>query len=199
MDVSAYIDSGILQDYCLGLLSDGERAAVDEVCVQYPDVRMELAAVQHAMNVYAEAFRQAPHEALKNQIWQVLENINTEEKKSIDNLPLLNKFSDYRNWLDMVKPLLPEKLETPLFLKVIRHDDAVWQCVIWANTDYPDEVHEDVKECFMVLEGECECHIGDRVVRLTAGQYLDIPLHMHHDVRVISPEVLAVVQRQKVA
>jgi len=61
---------------------------------------------------------------------------------------------------------------------------------------YPDEVHTDVWESFIVLEGECECYIGtDTVVRLKAGGYLEIPMHEHHDVKIISDYVVGIMQR----
>jgi len=199
MDLKQYIESGILHDYCLGVLNEQDRREVENNCRLYPELKAELAALQNALNNYMETFNKVPQAGLRDKIWRVLDNINNEEKKSIDSLPLINKFSDYKNWLHIVKPVLPEKLERPLFVKVIRDDDVAWQSVIWTKADYPDEVHDDVKECFIVLEGECECHIGNEVIHLKAGGYLDIPLHTHHDVKVISEQVLAVVQRLKVS
>jgi mannose-6-phosphate isomerase-like protein (cupin superfamily) len=67
------------------------------------------------------------------------------------------------------------------------------------QADYPDEVHDDLLECFIVLEGECECYIGDDVIHLGPGGFIDIPLYTHHDVKVIKGPVLAIVQRLKVA
>ena len=199
MNIQEYIESGILHDYCLGLLSAEDRMQVEHNCREYPELKAELAAVQQSLNDYAVAFSKVPQASLKDKIWELLSNINDEEKKNIERLPLINRYSDYKNWLHIVKPLLPEKLEKPMFVKVIRDDDQAWQSVIWTRADYPDEVHDDLKECFIVLEGECECHIGDKVIGLRPGGYLDIPLHMHHHVKVLSGPVLAVVQRLRVA
>ena len=63
-----------------------------------------------------------------------------------------------------------------------------------SRTDVDDEVHEHEQESFLVLEGECECHIGDTVYRLGPGGFIEIPLHLNHNVRVLSPYVVAVLQ-----
>ena len=95
--------------------------------------------------------------------------------------------------------MLPEKLTDKMFIHVLRDDQQVSQTLIWTAVDYPDEVHEDVKECFIILKGKCRCYIEAEVVELGPGGFLEIPLHKHHDVKVLEYPVLAVVQRIKVA
>ena len=63
------------------------------------------------------------------------------------------------------------------------------------KTGVDDEVHVNEKESFLVLEGECECYVGDNVYRLGPGGFIEIPLHEHHNVKVISEYVVAVMQR----
>jgi mannose-6-phosphate isomerase-like protein (cupin superfamily) len=121
-----------------------------------------------------------------------------EGKQDINNLPLLNKYTDYKKWLHLVKPLLPLKLEDDFFIHELRKDENVMQMLLWIKVDYPEEVHEDVDECIIILEGRCRCSIGGKVVELGPGEFLEIPLYQHHNVKVLEP-VLAVVQRIKVA
>ena len=199
INVEEYIESGVLQDYCLGLLSGEAKDAVENNCNKYPAIKAELEACQASMNDYAVAFGTRPPDYLKNNIWEVLQNITLEERGDPGELPFLNKYSSSRQWLKIVKPLLPQTLEQDMFIKVIRDDDEAMQTIIWSKIDYPDEVHDDLQECFMILEGECECHVGDEIIRVGPGDFFEIPLHQHHDVKILTPYVLAVVQRKKVA
>ena len=43
-------------------------------------------------------------------------------------------------------------------------------------------VHRVQEETFYVLEGECEWHVGDRVVHATPGTYLFIPPGVPHNI-----------------
>ena len=199
MDIQSYIASGIVEDYCLGVLDKEQSAQVEQLAVKYPDLKNEIIACRKALENYAADVAVPPLPALKNKILDALDNLSVEYKRSADNLPFLNKHTEHTNWLQIVKPLLPATLDEEIFVKVLRDDEKVFQTVIWTKTDYPDEVHDDLLECFIVLEGECECYIGDDVIRLGPGGFVDIPLYTHHDVKVVKGPVLAIVQRLKVA
>jgi mannose-6-phosphate isomerase-like protein (cupin superfamily) len=197
MNVQDYIASGILQEYCLGLLTEEEKSIVEYNCRLYPEIKAELEACQAGLDHYAQQFSTPPDPTLKHTIWNLLENVNREES-GLAALPVLNKFADRQNWLRMIKPLLPAKLEQDLLVKLIRDDGQITQVILWSKVDYPEEVHDDLQECFLILEGECECYVDDEVFRLSAGGYFEIPLHAAHSVKILSPQVLAVVQRCKV-
>jgi mannose-6-phosphate isomerase-like protein (cupin superfamily) len=199
MDIKSYISSGILEDYCLGVLNDAETAQVDQLACMHPEIRTEIAAFQNALEQYAVAVAEYPSPRLKNNLFDILDNLAKEYSLSAENLPLLSKYSDHKNWLKLVKPMLPASLEEEMLIKILRNDEEALQSIVWLKNEYPDEVHDNLKECFIVLEGECECHIGSKVIKLGPGDFLDIPLYEHHDVKVIKGPVLAVVQRLKVA
>lgn len=55
MDIQAYIESGILEQYVLHLLSDQERTEVEQVLAKYPEIKAELNAIEAALQQYAEA------------------------------------------------------------------------------------------------------------------------------------------------
>jgi mannose-6-phosphate isomerase-like protein (cupin superfamily) len=199
MKAKEYIESGILNDYCLGLLNAEQEQEVKIACDRYPELKKELEIIQASLDQYAASMSEIPPQTLAERIWNQLENLSQEEEMEINSLGILNKYSDKDQWLRAVKPLLPAKLAEEMFVKTIRNDEEATQIVIWTRVDYPDEVHDDLQECFMILEGECECYIGDDVIRLGPGGYFDVPLHEHHDVKILSEYVLAVVQRRRVA
>ena len=95
--------------------------------------------------------------------------------------------------------MLAEKAaDKKMFIKVIREDEEIFQSLIWTKDDYPDEVHDDLQVCFMILEGDCKCYVGEKVLRMGPGDFFEIPMHLHHDIKIVSPYVMAVVQRRKV-
>ena len=51
----------------------------------------------------------------------------------------------------------------------------------------------------MILEGECDCYVEDNVISLGPGDFFQVPLDVHHDVRVTRGPVLAIIQRLKTA
>lgn len=190
MNIQEYIASGILQEYCLGLLSGEEKAIVETNCRLYPEIQAELEACRAALLHHA----QTPDPSLRKSIWNLLENVNREEK-GLEGRPLLNRFSEKDTWLRWVQPFLPAVLDRDLFVRVIRDDGQCRQMILWSKVDIPEEEHADVQESFMVLEGECACYVGEEVFRLCAGGYFEIPMHTRHSVKILTPEVLAVVQR----
>src|SRR6266700_1523861 len=111
MNLSEYIESGVLQEYCLGLLTDKEKSAVEENCRQYPAIKSELEAFQSSLQDYVSDFNMHPPAGLQSRIWTSLENINLEERGDIHDLPYLDKYTDYKKWLKIVRPMLPAQLE----------------------------------------------------------------------------------------
>ncbi|MCB0628943.1 MAG: anti-sigma factor [Saprospiraceae bacterium] len=55
MNIEEYISSGKLEQYLLGLLTDGEAREVEQIVQAYPEVRAELNAMEDALTQYAIA------------------------------------------------------------------------------------------------------------------------------------------------
>jgi len=199
MNIKEYIESGIIGDYCLGLLDEAGRLEVEKNLVLYPELKLELEAYQNALAHYAISFEQRVPGHIREKTLALIDNLAKEENARYDDLPILNRFSNYRNWLKIVRPLLPAELVKEHFVKVLYEDEKLMQVAMWVKSYYPDEVHHDLEECFMILEGECECDVEGEKVNLGPGDFFNIPLHKHHDVKVTRGPVLAVVQRLKVA
>ena len=199
MDSKAYIASGIIEDYCLGILSDEESKQVEHYAQTSPEIKHEMDAFMQALEQYALDNAINPEEQIKTKIFQLLDNLATEYKATAQDLPLLNKYSDLNTWLSIVEPLLPGELKEDMFVKELRNEHGVSQTIIWTKIDYPDEVHDAVEECFIILKGKCRCYIEGEAIEVDAGGFLEIPMFKHHDVRVLKSPVLAVVQRIKVA
>lgn len=195
MNIPDYIDSGVLEDYCLGVLNTEQMAEVELLCAQHPELKQELVRLQTGLENYVAEKPVWSKAAMKDRIWETLSNIDMEEKAAPGNFPVINKYSDHNNWLKIVEPFRPKNFREGMVTKVMNHKDNVTHILMVSYIDHEEEVHDDLKESFIILEGECECNIDGKITHLSAGGYLEIPLYAKHNVKVLSPCVVAVVQR----
>ena len=199
MNVKKYIASGILADYCMALLDEHEAAAVLRLAQAYPEIQLEIDKNRSALESYAISYQRIPPTNVRKNILSTIANLEKEEQIALGNLPLINKFSNYQNWLKTVKPLLPASTDEDTYTKIITNEAGVFQAILWLKSYYPDEVHSKVQESALVLEGECICYIENEPKILRPGNYLEIPFNVHHDIKVTHGPVLAIIQRLKVA
>lgn len=198
MNLKPYIESGILELYALNSLPDDELRGVERMLAMYPELRKELDAIEMALENYAEATKVNPPEYVKESVVGSLLNLEKEKQMNSENLPLINRFTDYKNWLSFVGSFGELRLgEDGKHLKVLRHDNEVVQMLVVSTTDIEEETHENEYESFLILEGECKCKVGDKLTLMGAGDYMEIPLHQPHDVELISEKVVAILQRIK--
>src|ERR1043165_3685511 len=107
MNIQEYIDTGILEQYCLCMLAEEEMQEVEAVRSKYPEIGAEICNIEASLEQYAKAYVQAPPAELKEEIWDTLQNLNKERHIDLTDLPVINKFTDHKAWLGIVKPLIP--------------------------------------------------------------------------------------------
>lgn len=54
MDIQTYINSGIIEDYCLGLLEPEALKEVAQYASEHEEVRLAIEAYEHALKRFAE-------------------------------------------------------------------------------------------------------------------------------------------------
>jgi mannose-6-phosphate isomerase-like protein (cupin superfamily) len=199
MNANTPITPLLIEQYCLGLLTQEQYKEVAQWAAVQPAVQQNIDRYMTELEQRLCKQSKALPESLKSKTLHLLHNLKVEQEGDLNEKPMLNKYSDYRDWLRLVQPLLPEELDQDIFIHEIHKDDHVSQTLIWTAVDYPDELHTDVHESFIILQGTCRCYIDGDAIELGPGGYLEIPLHKHHDVQVLQSPVLAVVQRLKVA
>lgn len=72
MDLQSFIQSGLLESYVLGQCTRGERALVEQMLAQHPEVRAEMSAIEQALEGYASSQAIAPPQGLKGQIMDAI-------------------------------------------------------------------------------------------------------------------------------
>lgn len=201
IDVKQYIESGIVDEYCLGLLSAEEAAAVRHLAEQYAEIQQEIDNILQSLELYATEESPEPRITLRNRVLDTLSQLGEELPPfSLTNLPLLNPFSDAEQWQKAVASITPDREFRNIYSHTLRNDDQTEQFLVWVKIGITPEDHHQERESFLILEGTCECELDDETIRLTAGDYLEIPLDVKHNVRVISPTpIKAIIQRLKAA
>jgi hypothetical protein len=79
MNAGDYITSGILQDYCLGLLTNEEEIKVEAMCHQYPQVARELQLLRQALEKYAGSNKILHRIELRRAVWKNIKKLWEEE------------------------------------------------------------------------------------------------------------------------
>lgn len=67
-DISAYIESGILELYVLGDVSPEEKLQVEAMAAKHPAIKAELGEIERSMEVYAEENAIEPAEHLRSRV-----------------------------------------------------------------------------------------------------------------------------------
>jgi anti-sigma-K factor RskA len=77
VDIQAYISSGIIEAYVLGIASEEEVRELKLLSAQYPEVASAIQNYQSDLEEYTRLHALPVPEGLKEEIWSVLEKVNT--------------------------------------------------------------------------------------------------------------------------
>lgn len=196
MNVKEYIDSGILEEYCTGLLTADEQEAVLKIGDLFPEVRTELLNIEKAMEKIAADNAVTPGAGLRKKILDSLGFTETAVQFDLDNLPVTDARSNHASWLTSLEHLIPEDPNEDFSWHVLRQDEQFAQMLIITKSDVPDETHDNLKESFFILKGQCKCLVGENAFMLGPGDFLEIPLNQEHNVKILTPYVVAILQYQ---
>jgi mannose-6-phosphate isomerase-like protein (cupin superfamily) len=185
-----YIDSGVLEQYVLGIAGVEECVEVEQMAAAYPDIRKEIETISQSLEAYAMANAVQPNPVVKPFLMATIdytERLKTGEPVSYP--PVLHensKLTDYTIWLNRSDMVAPDTEE--IFAKIIGHTPEALTAIVWLRHEAPIEVHDDEYEKFLIVEGSCNIIVDDEVNQLVAGDYFVIPLHKSHCVKVTSGE-----------
>lgn len=87
MNINEWINSGIIESYVLGDLSEQEMREVEDMAQRYPDVQKELEQTEETFEGLAMKAGLKPHQDIKSQILQNIEEKETEQKVSKSTKP----------------------------------------------------------------------------------------------------------------
>lgn len=201
-ELDLYIDSGIIEAYCLGSLPSDEAAEVTVMAGRYPEVEQAITQTLALLEQYPQS--PAPSAGLKTRVLDFLDQFLESEKIDLENPPLIHLHSDVQAWNQALQNLGPEHEESGFTLRVLKESNHLQLSVVWLSDKMVETKHatDEFQESFFILEGECECDFEGKVVRFGAGDYFDIPPNTDHTIKNISTGlsyVKGLVQRRKAA
>ncbi len=68
MNIAEYIQTGILENYVLGLTTPDENREIEKLVSQHPEIRSEIESIEHALEEYARVYSVEPPSYLKKKI-----------------------------------------------------------------------------------------------------------------------------------
>ncbi len=160
-----------------------------------PKIKNEVELIQLALEGFAQAHAITPPPHLEHTVSALIDNLEKESRMDAKDLPLINRFSDNGKWKELIPHPFPTTISDERYCKILTHTSKVTQMLVISTTDFEDEIHDDLHESFLILEGYCDCTVENETLQMKAGDYMEIPLYAHHDVKIQSPYVVAILQR----
>ncbi len=187
--VLEYINSGILEMYLLGMTTSAESAEVLEMSKKHPEILTELEEISKTLELDSIESTPDLSPTIKPFLLAVIDY--TERLKNGEETtypPILNsksKASDFSSWINRTDMVLPEDFDS-FHAKIIGFTPEATTAITWIQHMAPDETHDDEFERFLILEGSCDVTFDNKIHKLVAGDFLEIPLHTPHELRITS-------------
>jgi mannose-6-phosphate isomerase-like protein (cupin superfamily) len=160
-----------------------------------PPSQQDIEAMEDVMNQFASSHAMIPDTHLKNKILEKIQTLQYQRTHrtslQLSQLPLLDASANVSDWQEVVKEFTPPATFEGIHLHTLESNDKRDLFVAWVKEYVEEEVHFDLVESFLLLEGTCECHITNdvgetRVIRMGVGDFITMPLGETHDIVITS-------------
>ncbi len=204
MDIEKYLESGIIEEYCLGIADADDAAQLEGFCRLYPEIQSALVQVQSALEGVAKQGAISPSRDLEPEILDrvdalILDELTLDENKLLSQFIDLSQYSDVAKWNELTKKIrVPEDFD--LHQHFLYDDGRSSLFVLWVKEKVDDDEHDDLYEKILILQGTCRCKVGDEYLDFKAGEFIKVPLKTVHNLTVTSKEpVKLIVSRRMIA
>lgn len=105
MDINEFIESGMLESYVSGLLSDSELEYVEQMAEKHPEIKQEIHAIRSSLNNYSRSSARMPSSAiLGGALEQITSDQQGEEESELDDEQTVAAIPapDSRDWFKLV-------------------------------------------------------------------------------------------------
>lgn len=195
-EIEQILASGEIEEYCLGTLSEVRCRKLEELARLYPEIRAEVEQTRFALDHFFSATTGQSSGTIKQRIFDRIFTPAEVDSERLSDSQFINRYSRLETWKEKIKDAKRPENAGNIYLHQILNEGKTLQFVAWVRQNVDAEIHEDMVESFMVLEGTCRCLLGDVEYNLGPGDYLEIPLFTNHSVEVTSNvDVKAILQR----
>ena len=188
--IEAYIKSGIIESYVLGITDTEEEKEVAQMAAAHAEIRDAIDAFSMELESQAMANAVPPDVTIKPFLMATIDYMERLEKGETPTFPPLlhegSSITDYADWLSRTDMTLPPGFNEEFYAKIMGYTPQATTAIIWLKHAAPIEVHENELERFLIIEGTCDITIGENIHQLVPGDFLAIPLHKPHSVKVTS-------------
>jgi mannose-6-phosphate isomerase-like protein (cupin superfamily) len=155
----------------------------------------ELAAAEAALVKFAEAGSVVPQLGSKAAVLSKISALNAHQRDQeaypLHQLPLLDAKANLFAWRATVAHITPPEAYENIHMHELESNDDRDLFLVFVRELVPEEVHYDILESFLLLDGSCTCIIKapdgtERKVHMSAGDYIEMQLGEHHDVFITS-------------
>ena len=162
-----------------------------------PPTATHLSKTEAALVAFAELHTVQPPLSMRDKIMDNLQNLtllkNNQQPFTLDNLPLLTPNANFLDWEAAIKGIEPVEDYEDIYLHLLEDNDYRELNILWVKQIVPEEVHHDVLESFILIEGTCECHISNekgetRIVKMREGDYIAFKIGEVHDIHITSSQ-----------
>jgi mannose-6-phosphate isomerase-like protein (cupin superfamily) len=169
----------------------------------------DVEQTEAALLAFAELHAVKPPLSMRDKILGNLQKLKSLEENrqsfTLNNLPILTPNANWLDWEAAVKDIEPTADFEGVYMHLLENNEQRELNLAWVQYEVPEEVHHDVLESFILLEGTCECHIFEenghcRVVKMRTGDYISFKIGEVHDIQITSAKpAKAILQWLKIA
>lgn len=187
--IRQFINSGILEQYLLGLTDRDEEDSVLKMVSDHPEVLKELRRLLGTIESHGRIHALKPPDVVRAFILastDYLERLNNGEKPAATpDLSEDSAVQDFVQWLDR-KDMICPTYGANVVVKTLSHTSRKTTCLVWIKDNLEPEIHRHERESFLIVEGSCELYVGEETHELKAGDFMRIPLGVTHSAKVTS-------------
>lgn len=185
----SYLQEGVVEAHVFGTATAKQSALLLNATTQFPQLLEDITSCELLLEKYLMANAVPPAQKMKPSIFATLDFIERlKSGESITAPPLITKqssISDYSYWLNQPEYQPPTNYNE-VFAKIISASADQTTAIVWVKDSANAEVHHDVYEHFLIVDGTCDIFVENDKFSLVPGDMFTIPLHKSHVIKVTS-------------
>jgi len=192
-DIKKYIESGVIEEYYLGILSVDKAAELIRMSEQHPEVKDYMKQTAKSNSKFFSTIKKKPPLNSLHVIKTVIQDNKLWAETQLDNKTKLSPHfinisihTPIEKVEAVIKELRPPNKYDNIFPTRLYADEQRELLVVWVKKGIPLEKHPKLDERFLILEGTVDCYINDTVFHMNKGDFMRIPPESKHQVIVTS-------------
>jgi mannose-6-phosphate isomerase-like protein (cupin superfamily) len=162
-----------------------------------PPTTNEINQTEDTLLNFASEHSLKPPSSLRDKILDKMSTLNkqkeTRQNLDVNKLPILDESSNWLDWEAVINGIETPNDYENVHLHSLESSDKRELYVAWVKEYVEEEVHHDLLESFLILEGSCVCHIKDkagrnRIVHMNQGDFITMQIGETHKIYITSPE-----------